>query len=124
MDDFLDTLGKMMCSARDGGERTSEAEEALAEAKALSLEELEGRIGEIQRSIEENNGRIAELHGQLKNLPTREMLSGKGLELKDEVAELVSQNDSYKVRLQVFMTERDKLRKSIIAYFVSGSKSS
>ena len=36
------------------------------------------------------------------------MLSGKGLELKDEVAELVSQNDSYKVRLQVFMTERDK----------------
>lgn len=108
MDDFLDTLGKMMGSARDGGERTSEAEEALAEAKALSFEELEGRIGEIQRSIEENNGRIAELHGQLKNLPTREMLSGKGLELKDEVAELVSQNDSYKVRLQVFMTERDK----------------
>lgn len=108
MDDFLDTLGKMMCSARDGGERTSEAEEALAETKTLSLEELDGRIGEIQRSIEENNGRIAELHGQLKNLPTREMLSGKGLELKDEVAELVSQNDSYKVRLQVFMTERDK----------------
>ena len=108
MDDFLDTLGKIMGSARDGGERTSEAEEALAEAKALSLEELEGRISEIQRSIEENNGRIAELHGQLKNLPTREMLSGKGLELKDEVAELVSQNDSYKVRLQGFMTERDK----------------
>ncbi len=106
--DFLDTLGKLMGSARSGEEKAKDVAEAQAEAATLDLAGLKAKVEALLKEIAGKTDLLAGLQEKLKGLSPLDLLGDKGVQLKDQAANLIAIIDSLKTKLEVFQNKVSK----------------
>ncbi|MCQ2402135.1 MAG: hypothetical protein MJ202_00190 [Lentisphaeria bacterium] len=106
--DFLDTLGKLMNSARSGEEKAKDVAEAQAEAATLDLAGLKAKVETLLKEIAGKTDLLAGLQEKLKGLSPLDLLGDKGVQLKDQAANLIAIIDSLKTKLEVFQNKVSK----------------
>ncbi|MCQ2396820.1 MAG: hypothetical protein MJ106_03880 [Lentisphaeria bacterium] len=100
--DILNTLGKMMGSARDGADKQKDEAEAQAELANLDATAIKAKIASLLKEIADKTGLLNGLQEKLKGLSALDLLGEKGLQLKDQAATLVGIIDSLRTKLAVF----------------------
>lgn len=100
--DILDTLGKMMGSARDGADKQKDEAEAQAELANLDANALKAKIADLIKEIAEKTGLLNGLQEKLKGLSALDLLGDKGIQLKDQAASIIAIIDSLRTKLAVF----------------------
>ena len=106
--DFLDTLEKLMGSARSGEEKAKDVADAQAEAATLDLDGLKAKIESLLKEIAGKTDLLVGLQEKLKGLSPLDLLGDKGVQLKDQAASLISIIDSLKIKLEVFQGKASK----------------
>ena len=99
---LLDDLTNLMGNARSDEEQSQDKAAAAAEVAKLDLNGIKELIAKVTALITSRGQELASLQSQLKGLSPMDLLSGKGNDLKDKVASLLSSLASLKTKLGVY----------------------
>lgn len=99
---LLDDLTNLMGGARSEAEQEQDKREAQAEVAKLDLKGIKELIAKVTALITSKSNNLTALQDQLKQLAPMDLLNGKGNQLKDQVASLLSSIASLKTKLGVY----------------------
>ena len=93
---LLDDLTSLMGNARSDAEQEQDKKAAEAEVANLDLDGIKALIAKVTALIANKSQELSSLQSKLKDLSPMDLLGGKGNDLKDKVAALLSSLASLK----------------------------